>query len=235
VPESALHRLAGTVKDRLTRLLRLHYERGLRDTGGELSSDELGFDDPDFFHYQASAWTALRRALDGRSVSSDDVFLDLGCGKGRVLWLAARHYPFRRVIGIEIVDEMVDFARANLEANRHRFRATDAIVEAANAAQYEIPDDVTFVYMFSPFGGDVFRAAIENLVASLDRRPRPMTLIYANPELGSVIDDCGRFELVEVLKPRLAPERRTGAWVSVYEARAEPEPSAGRTASSTAT
>ena len=75
----------------------------------------------------------------------------------------------------------------------------------------------------------------ENLIASLDRRARPMTLIYANPELGSVIDDCGRFELVEVLKPRLAPERRTGAWVSVYEARAEREPSAGRTASSTAT
>ena len=217
MPETALYRLAGTAKERLTRLLRLHYERGLRDTGGEVSAQELGFDDPDFFHYQASAWTALRRALDGRSVTSDDVFLDLGCGKGRVLWLAARHYPFRRVIGLEVVEEMADFARANLEANRHRFRAAEAIVEAGDAARYAIPDDVTFVYMFSPFGGDVFRAAIGNLVASLDRRPRALSLIYANPELASVIEDCGRFELVEVLKPRLRPERRKGAWVNVYE------------------
>jgi SAM-dependent methyltransferase len=235
VPASALYRFAGTVKDRLTRALRLRYERGLRDTGGELSAAELGFEDPDFFHYQASAWTALRRALDGRRVSSDDVFLDLGCGKGRVLWLAARNYPFRRVIGVEVVDEMVDFARANLEANRHRFRAAEAVVEAANAAEYPIPDDVTFVYMFSPFGGEVFEATIENLVASLERRPRSMTLIYANPEFGSTVEDSGRFELVEVLKPRLAPERRTGAWVSVYEARAEREPEPRSEASTTAT
>jgi hypothetical protein len=123
------------------------------------------------------------------------------------------------VVGVEVVVEMADFARANLAANRHRFRAGEATVEVANAADYAIPDDVNFVYMFSPFGGEVFRAVTDNVVASLDRRPRALTLIYANPELASVVEGCGRFELVEVLKPRLRPELRRGAWVNVYESR----------------
>jgi SAM-dependent methyltransferase len=219
VSETAPYRLVRAIKDRLTRLLRLRYERGLTDTGEPISAEQLGFDDPDFFHYQASAWTSLQRALDGRSVSSEDVFLDLGCGKGRVLWLAARNYPFRRVIGVEVVEQMADFARANLEANRHRFRAGEATVEVANAADYTIPDDVTVIYMFSPFGGDVFRAVTNNMVASLDRRPRALTLIYANPELASVVEGCDRFELIEVLKPRLRPELRKGAWVNVYRSK----------------
>jgi SAM-dependent methyltransferase len=232
VSETAAYRRARTIKDRVTPLLGLHYERGLRATGDPVSAQELGFSDPDFFHYQASAWTSLRRALDGRSVSRRDVFVDLGCGKGRVLWLAARDYPFRRVIGVEVDAEMADFARANLDANRDRFRAGEATVETANAARYGIPDEVTFAYMFSPFGGDVFRAVISNLVASLDRRPRKLTLIYTNPELSSAIDACGRFELVEVIKPRLRPESRRGAWVNVYESSADRGPEDGTRRSS---
>jgi len=219
--ESVAYGAGRRLKDGLTRLLRLRYERGLGDTAGTIAADDLGLDDPDFFHYQPSAWTSLQRALDGRSIGSEDVFLDLGCGKGRVLWLAASEYPFGRVIGVEIVPELAEFARANLDAGRDRLRAGEATVVVANAAEFEIPDDVSVLYMFSPFGGGVFAAVIDNLVASLDRRPRALTLIYAHPELESVIEASGRFDLARVLKPRLRPQSRRGAWVNVYESRAE--------------
>lgn len=136
-----------------------------------------------------------------------------------MLWLAASEYPFGRAIGVELVPELARFARANLAAGRDRLRAGEVTVVTADAADYEIPDEVTVLYMFSPFGGQVFATVIGNVVASLERRPRALVLIYAHPELASVIDDCGRFELVEVLKPRLRPEIREGAWVNVYESR----------------
>ena len=39
----------------------------------------------------------------------------------------------------------------------------------------------------------------DNIVASLDRRPRPVTLIYACPNQGREILDSGRFRLVRTL------------------------------------
>ena len=53
----------------------------------------------------------------GRShgeVDSDDVFIDLGSGKGRMVLAAAARYPFKRVIGVELAEQLHEVARANV-------------------------------------------------------------------------------------------------------------------------
>lgn len=59
----------------------------------------------------------LRRALRALSVAPEDVLLDIGCGRGRVLLIAAE-FPFKRIIGLDIVPENVEYARRNLAAAR---------------------------------------------------------------------------------------------------------------------
>src|SRR5687767_10057528 len=50
--------------------------------------------------YVPSTWRNLPSALRHIPISDDDVFLDLGSGKGRVVLQAAKR-PFKRVIGVE--------------------------------------------------------------------------------------------------------------------------------------
>ncbi|MCW3063427.1 MAG: SAM-dependent methyltransferase [Solirubrobacterales bacterium] len=167
------------------RLERLVFEPGLEDTNAEPPGRA------------ASGFLFLRRGLRGCRVGPEDVLLDYGSGKGRVLLQAAR-YPFARVIGLELDDSLGDVARRNLERARGRVRAGSVEIVTADATTWQVPDDVTYVYMFNPFGGDVFRATIARLVESLDRRPRRLTLIYANPRWAPEILATGRFERVRV-------------------------------------
>src|SRR5204863_4068199 len=74
--------------------------------------------------YQPSAVELARRSLaDCRIDYSQYTFVDYGCGKGRVLLLAAQH-PFQEVIGVEFAPELHKIAEANLEAARARVTAT---------------------------------------------------------------------------------------------------------------
>jgi SAM-dependent methyltransferase len=178
------------------RLERLVFERGLEDTAAEAGLDSSGF-------------LFIHRGLHGTRVTRDDVLLDIGSGKGRVLLQAAR-YPFGRIVGLELDDERNAVARRNLARARPRLRCPNVEVVNADATVWDVPDDVTYVYMFNPFGGDVFRAAVARLVDSLDRRPRPMTIIYANPRCAPDLLATGRFERVRVSRlprPDLPLER----------------------------
>ena len=98
----ALARLRWETGKRLGNLL---FERGV-DTAGHASSIEHLH--PDRVWYQASGWSYLRRALPRSEVDQHDVFVDFGCGKGRVVYQAA-HYPLRRVIGVEIAPELSEW------------------------------------------------------------------------------------------------------------------------------
>src|SRR6185437_13426578 len=55
----------------------------------------FGLDAPDRVEYEAGGWLDLLRVLRPGAVTADDVFLDLGSGKGRVL-LQAAQYRFAR-------------------------------------------------------------------------------------------------------------------------------------------
>jgi SAM-dependent methyltransferase len=193
----------------------LAYERGLY-TSGIVDSEALGHDDPEFVGYQPSNWFVVRRMLRGRTVGPADTFLDVGSGKGRVL-VAASRYPFGRVIGIEINDGLNRIARVNLESARCKRRCGDVEVITADVRDWAISDDVNYVYLFNPFGGLSFHRFLANLVDSLDRNPRAVTIIYLNPTLADAIERTGRFRLVKVLKNRLRPDEVPSMWANVYE------------------
>jgi SAM-dependent methyltransferase len=191
-------------------------QRGI-ETGKVVDLEDLGLAASDRIRYEPSGWLDLRRALPRREITSDDVFLDLGAGKGRVVIQAAR-YPFRRVVGVELSPELSNVARQNVAASARRFRCRDVRIVTADVVDYAIPDDVTVIYMYNPFRGETFEHVLQALIASVERAPRRLRVIYRTPLEQESLEATGRFRLMRVANG-LRPNRRW-AWyrsVRVYE------------------
>jgi SAM-dependent methyltransferase len=166
------------LREGLTNIL---FERRLGvQTSGVIELDELGIADEGRERYKPVGWLILRRILPPSAVTTDDVFLDIGSGKGRAVLLAAA-YPFRRVIGVELSARLIDIAQDNLDRIRARLRCKDVVLVNADAVHYQIPDDVTVVFMANPVRGASFAAVIKNVLDSYDRRPRNLRIIYYHP------------------------------------------------------
>jgi hypothetical protein len=196
---------------------RVFFERGLAaSTQTALRLEDLGLAAPGRTGYEPSGWLWLRRALRGCRITREDVFVDFGSGLGRVVYAAARHHPFGRVIGVELSERYNEVARRNIEHARRRLRCPDVEIVTADATQWLVPDEMTYAYLFNPFKGEVFAAVLDNILASLDRRPRRLTILYANPVMGRAILDTGRFRRVRSSHPRQLGRARDDGRIDVF-------------------
>lgn len=150
-------------------------------------------------------------------VGSDDVFVDFGCGKGRML-LAAAMQPFRRVVGIDISPELCEVARDNIERNRERLRCKDVEVIAVDATEFAVPDDMTVAYLYNPFQGEVFQRVLANIVASLERHPRRVRIVYLLPAMQEAILETKRFRVVKTVPFGDGPAQRVAFYETTSEA-----------------
>jgi SAM-dependent methyltransferase len=181
------------------------FGRGL-ETWDSITLPEHELDDR--LAYVPSAWHVLPRALRYIGVSDRDTFVDFGCGKGRVVHQAAR-YPFRRVIGVEVSSELAEIARAGLAARSNQHRCGEVEIVVADAAHFQVPDDLTIAYFFRPFGEETFGAVLQRIVESIDRNPRRVRLIYLWPmNSASTIVATDRFRLVKQQSSSLIHRRK---------------------------
>jgi predicted RNA methylase len=114
-------------------------------------------------------------------------FVDLGSGKGRILFLAAE-YPFRRILGVEFGKELHEDAKKNIEAFRHPAQQCNNI-ESVNmdASDYQFPNENLAIYLFNPFGADVMEKVLANLAMSLQRNPRHVIVTMVYPEFAFML------------------------------------------------
>jgi SAM-dependent methyltransferase len=175
----------------------LLFERrlGVR-TSGDVELADLGIAAEGRLRYRPIGWLSLRRILPPRAVTADDVFVDIGCGKGRAVLLAAG-YPFRRVIGVELSTRLVEIAHENVERTKARLRCKDIVLVNADAVTYQIPDDVTVVFLNNPFSGAIFAAVVKNVLDSYDRIPRPLRIVYGCPIEEATLLATGRIRTIK--------------------------------------
>lgn len=116
-------------------------------------------------------------------------FLDLGSGKGRAL-LMASDYPFRRIVGVELLPSLDEIARENLhnyKSNSQRCFALETI--CADATSFPLPSQPLLMYLFNPFPESGLRHVIANLERSVREHPRPLYVLYHNPLLEHVLTE----------------------------------------------
>ncbi len=177
------------------RIIRTLERRAGIYTAGHVELEDLGLDSQDRCGHRPSGWFTLHRILPIAEVSDRDVFIDFGCGMGRIVYQAAARYPFARVIGVENSEVLQRIAQENLERTRARLRSAEVQLVCADAMDYQVPDDVTIVYFGNPFTGPIFASVIDQLIASLERNPRRLRIIYFNPVEDRYLREAG-FQVV---------------------------------------
>jgi SAM-dependent methyltransferase len=107
-------------------------------------------------------------------------FLDIGCGKGRALCVAAQH-GFKKVTGLDFAKDLCEAAKENLAITKQKNHELEYKVINNDAFYFEIPDDVDCIFFFNPFDEIIMSAVVNNILASLKNNPRKITIIYINP------------------------------------------------------
>ena len=121
-------------------------------------------------------------------------FIDMGSGKGRMLFVAAE-FPFRGVVGVEFSKTLHEEALANLARYRHSSQHCRTIESVhANAMEYEFPEENLVVYMFNSFGPEVLGRMLKNLEHSLERKPRHVVVVMLWPENWQVVAGAAGME-----------------------------------------
>jgi hypothetical protein len=165
------------------------------DTARSFTREDLlaeGDDVPKLWRY----WPTLPRRF-GQLMGEVEVtperctFVDLGSGKGRVLMMAS-HWPFQRIVGVELCPSLHAIAEQNLARYRspsQRCRAFDLV--CADAARFSWPRENLLVYLFQPFPAETMRATFANLRAAIEGSDREVAIAYLNPIFHEVITASG--------------------------------------------
>ena len=192
--------LAARLRSAVARTL---FEQRLElDSSEFVGAADLGLQNDEYQFYVPSQWLTLRTALWARNPSPEDVFIDIGSGKGRVVIQAAR-YPFRRVIGLELSPALTEVARRNLERNRERLTCQRVELVTADLVDYEFPQDITIAYCYHSVAGRTFQVLMERLESVAQRRGAPILFIYSNPLEHEAVLATGRARMVRRYPPRL--------------------------------
>ena len=112
-------------------------------------------------------------------------FVDIGCGKGRVLMLAAEQ-GFDRILGVEFAPLISEMAHQNL----HRFlgrRPTEWSIINSDAVEVDLPlDRPLLIYSFNPFDAHVWKQFVPVLLRARKVGKQPMRLILSGTLPSSV-------------------------------------------------
>jgi SAM-dependent methyltransferase len=126
----------------------------------------------------------------------DFTFIDLGSGKGRTL-LMASDYPFRRIVGVELLPALHREAQENLGKYSNRMQKCFAVESICrDATEFDFPVEPTVLFLFNPFPEFGLRKVIENLGASLRDHPRKVYVVYHNPALECVLREWDAMEKI---------------------------------------
>ncbi len=145
------------------------------------------------FHALLDRWQA---SLPSGLRLQDYAFVDIGCGKGRVVMLASE-FPFQQVTGVELIAALAETAGKNLVTWQATQRACEQIsVIQADALAYAPPDTPLLVYLFNPFNRPLVEQFVAHLVACAERQRQVIDVLYLFPFHADCFANSPAIELV---------------------------------------
>jgi SAM-dependent methyltransferase len=165
------------------------WEHRVNTTSGTVGGRErlLGL-----FHsaYQPTEPALFQEMMAGLPIEFETfTFVDLGSGKGRTL-LMASEYPFRRIVGVELLPALHQIARENLARYKSESQKCFALEAfCGDAANFSFSAEPLVLYLFNPLSEVGLKQVMSNLDSSLKAHPRAVYVIYHNPSLERVLSD----------------------------------------------
>jgi SAM-dependent methyltransferase len=131
--------------------------------------------------YQGANYYLLEKVFDHlQTIEANQSILDFGCGKGRVITVAA-YYGFSKITGVEFAKELCDVARKNIIPVQQKFPEKIFNIIHANAVDYKIEKDTNVFFFFNPFDEVVMLSVVKNILQSLKENRREVYVVYLNP------------------------------------------------------
>ena len=127
-------------------------------------------------------------------------FVDIGAGKGKLLLLAS-HYPFRRIVGVELAPLLHEIALRNIGTyHSPDQRCTELFSVLGDALLYELPDDALVCLMVNPFDRATIARVLGRIADHAQTCGKPVLAIYANmrriDEVAGVFDHVGGLDVL---------------------------------------
>jgi SAM-dependent methyltransferase len=165
------------------------------------------------FHsaYQPTEPAFFREMIESLPIQPPHfTFIDLGSGKGRAL-LMASEYPFRKVVGVELLPKLHRIAEQNIEHfPRERQQCRAVMSQCGDATEFKFPDGPLVLYLFHPLPEAGLAKVMGNLDRSLQAHPRPVWIVYHNPLLEKVLAGSSTIQHVS-----------GNAWYVIYASKQE--------------
>lgn len=144
-----------------------------------LNINTSGIDDTleDFHHnrYEPTPYQVIDLLIQSEYIHSNDIVLDVGCGKGRVS-LYLNYMLHCKVIGIDFNENLIDIANEN----KNNLKC-DVEFKCISAQDYIIKDETCF-YFFNPFSIEIFFSVINNILISYYENPREIKIFLYYPD-----------------------------------------------------
>jgi len=138
----------------------------------------------DMYDYLPAFYGRIEKMIVFLKLTKNDIFIDLGCGKGRVVFRVALQ-NLKKVIGVEMDSNLIAIARRNLNNLKKSNTAIELI--HTDAAAYKITEENIF-FLFNPFGHKTLQQVILNIKESLMAYPRKIRIIYYAPVHRDLLD-----------------------------------------------
>lgn len=124
------------------------------------------------------------------------IFIDLGSGRGRTLLMAAE-YPFKRIIGVELLPLLHAVAEENISKYKDKSsRCIEVASTCQDAREFVFPAEPIVLYLFNPLPQAGLQKVLQHLEDSLRTHPRPVWVVYHNPLLEHVLAGCHAFRKI---------------------------------------
>lgn len=131
-------------------------------------------DDANHSRYEPTSYAVLQKLAESGQVGKADVFIDYGCGKGRVGFFMS-HATGCKSVGVEYDARLWQAAEENRAAYAGRRELVEFVCE--NAETYE-PAGATCCYFFNPFPVRILRAVMGRILDSYYADPRQIKLFF---------------------------------------------------------
>ena len=155
---------------------------GIDTTGADelRSLEDKGIDISHATIYMPASYDLLENFFSRINLKEYRHFVDIGCGKGRAICVAAS-FGAKKITGVELSKDLCVSAKENLTETKKKYPDLKYDVYNNDAFYFKIEKDVDCIFMFNPFDETIMSGVLENIETSLQKNPRKITVIYINP------------------------------------------------------
>lgn len=134
--------------------------------------------------YRASATSEICESLKTATKilnAADCGYYDLGCGKGKTIFIAVDRYPFQEYVGIDYYAPFLDIAKGNLK-KQHNDNVKLLLQDMSEFKDYH---KESIIFLYNPAGETIIDAVRSNIENACDKA----IVIYNKPVHEDLLKD----------------------------------------------